>query len=339
MKSGCISALIIALLAPLPARACDYCLLQQGLSPLESMQGAGVRVSQRYTLLDSVYQGDDGIPNPGAMEEFWTTDFSAFFSPRAGWLLLANLPLRVTRVDGHLHMHDDGHDAQAHDAHGDADHDDGHGAEFEVHDDRGGDTGIGDLSLLARYTALQRHTLVATTLVAVSAGVKLPTGATNGRADDGEYLDAHTQLGTGSVDFLAGIAISHVVGRWSFAANALASFNGEGDAGDEDYEFGDALNYDVSARYRLLPATIGAGSTVVFASLGVAGELRGHEHAGGMRLGDSGGHVIYLVPALQVNAGPHWVFELSYREAMHHDLNATQLGESYKVFGSVNYLF
>ncbi len=312
-----------------PARACDYCLLQQGMSPLESLQGSGVRISQRYTLLDSVYEGDDEIPNPGATEKFWTTDLSAFFSPRTGWLLLANLPVRVTRVDGHLHLHE----------HGDDGHAEEHGDEVEVHDDHGGDEGIGDLSLLARYTVLQRHTLAATTLVALSGGVKVPTGSTHGRTDDGEYLDAHTQLGTGSVDLLTGISINHVMDRWSFSGNALASFNGEGEAGTEDYEFGNALSYDASARHRLLPTAIGTGDISVFTSLGVAGELRGHEHADGVRIKDSGGHTVYLVPALQVNVGPHWVFELSYRGAVYHDLNATQLGENYKVFGSVNYLF
>jgi len=54
-------------------------------------------------------------------------------------MLLANLPFRVTRLTGHLHMHEDG--------------------EVEVHDDTGEDEGIGDISLLGRYTFLTLHTL------------------------------------------------------------------------------------------------------------------------------------------------------------------------------------
>jgi hypothetical protein len=323
-----IALIPLLLLAARPAEACDFCLIQQGISPLESLHGSGLRINQRYTLLDSVYAGSDEIPNPGAREEFWTTDVSGFFSPHDRWLLLANLPLRVTRVDGHLHVHS-GHDAE--DPEG--------GDDVELHPDRGGSEGAGDLSVLARYTAFQRHTLASTTLFAVSAGIKLPTGGTHGRTDDGEFLDAHTQLGTGSVDFLAGLSLNHALGRLSFSANVTASFNGEGEAGDVDYGFGDALNYDVSSRFRVLPVTLGSTPVSVFVSLGLAGELRGREKEDGLTLPDSGGHTVYLSPALQANFGPHWVVEISYREAIHHDLNATQLGENYKVFGSVNYLF
>jgi hypothetical protein len=38
-------------------------------------------------------------------------------------------------------------------------------------------------------------------------------------------------------------------------------------------------------------------------------------------------------------AGRHWVLEGTYQYAVYHDLNETQLGEDYKVYGSVTYLF
>jgi hypothetical protein len=34
-----------------------------------------------------------------------------------------------------------------------------------------------------------------------------------------------------------------------------------------------------------------------------------------------------------------WVFEATYQYAVYHDLNETQLGEDYRVFGSATYLF
>jgi hypothetical protein len=33
------------------------------------------------------------------------------------------------------------------------------------------------------------------------------------------------------------------------------------------------------------------------------------------------------------------VAEVAYHHAFHHDLNGTQLGDRYKVFGSLTYLF
>ena len=72
---------------------------------------------------------------------------------------------------------------------------------------------------MARARIFQHHTLATTTTVALLAGIKTPTGSTTGRADNGDYLEAHLQLGTGSTDGLFGIALSHARGRWSVSAN------------------------------------------------------------------------------------------------------------------------
>ena len=71
---------MLALLAPPLCDACDYCLLGQGISPLQTQTGAGIRVSPRYTLLDSVYDGDNEVSNPGVKEKYWTTDVAGFYS-------------------------------------------------------------------------------------------------------------------------------------------------------------------------------------------------------------------------------------------------------------------
>jgi hypothetical protein len=314
-------ALAVALAAP-AAMACDFCLLSQGISPLETLNGSGVRVMQRYALNDSVYQGTDEIDNPGGQESFLTTDLTGFYSVRQvpGLLLTLNLPIRHTELDGHVHVHEDG--------------------DVEVHDDTGSATGIGDMSLLARYTFLTHHTLDSTLLLAGTIGVKLPTGETDATVDGGdEFMDAHTQLGTGSTDLLLGVSANLARGRMGVAANLLGGITGEGETGDVDHSFGDWLNWDVTGRYRVWPSTVAAGSNSVFLSFGVNGELRGRETEEGIELDDSGGHTVYVAPGLQVNFAQHWVAEFSYQHAVHHDLNSVQLGEDYKVFGSITYLF
>lgn len=314
-------ALASTLAAP-SALACDFCLLSQGISPLETISGSGLRVTQRYALNESVYQGTDEIENPGGQESFLTTDLTGFYSVTQvpGLLLTLNLPIRHTELDGHVHVHEDG--------------------EVEVHDDTGSATGIGDLSLLARYIFLTHHTLDSTLLLAGTVGVKLPTGETDATVDGGdEFMDAHTQLGTGSTDFLIGTSANLARGRMGVAANLLAGITGEGETGDVDHSFGNWLNWDVTGRYRVWPSTVGAGSNSVFLSFGVNGELRGRETEDGVELDDSGGHTVYVAPGLQVNFAQHWVAEFSYQHAVHHDLNSTQLGEDYKVFGSLTYLF
>jgi hypothetical protein len=318
---ACIARLLACIgpLLAVPAQACDYCLLNQGLSPLQTQRGVGVRVGQRYTRLDEVYEGSDEVPNPGVEEEYWTTEVSGFYSVNDRLMLLVTAPLRHTEGDGEVEE-EEGGDLGREDVTGDA-------------------TGLGDVSLLARYTMASHHTLDATTLVAGVLGVKLPTGSTNERGDQGEYLDSHLQLGTGSTDLLVGLSLDHARGRVSVSANVLASFAGEGETGDASHEFGDSLNYDVTAKARLTPSIIGQSSNAYFVSLGVNGELRDREHLDGRRIDDSGGHTIYLTPGVQGRFEDHWVIEAAYQHAIYRHLNEVQLGERYRIFANVTYLF
>ncbi|MEZ5543456.1 MAG: transporter [Pseudomonadota bacterium] len=299
--------------------ACDYCLIGQGISPLQTQTGAGVRVAQRYTLLDSIYAGDSELGNPGVTEEYWTTEVSGFYSVSERLLVLATLPLRQTRGNGELAI--------------------GPGGDPEREDITGDARGIGDLSLLGRYTFHTRHTLDSTTLLAGVLGIKLPTGSTRRHGDQDEFLDAHLQPGTGSTDLLFGVSVDHAQGRLALSANLLASIPGKGETGDLSHQFGHSLNYDVTGKYRLTPAASGSGANALFVALGVNGEVRGKEKLDGVTLDDTGGHTIYLTPGLQYQVAQHWIFEFTYQHAVYHDVNEIQLGEDYKLFGAATYLF
>ncbi|HTK98651.1 MAG TPA: hypothetical protein VL379_11535 [Pseudomonadales bacterium] len=87
--------------APL-GEACDYCLLGQGFSSPRTQTGVGVRVSRRYTSLDSVNAADTEVSNPGVKEKYWTTDVAGFYSLNDRLLVLVNVPLRKTERDGEL---------------------------------------------------------------------------------------------------------------------------------------------------------------------------------------------------------------------------------------------
>jgi hypothetical protein len=319
MKNSLVALALVAAVVATNAAACDYCLISQGISPLLTQNGAGLKVAQRYTRLDNVYNGTDKVDNPGVKEEYWSTELSGFYGFTDRFLVLVDLPLRKTRGDGELM--------------------EGPGGEPEREDMTGGATGRGDVSVLGRYTVFSRHTLDATTLLAGVFGLKLPTGSTSQHSDQGEYLDAHLQLGTGSTDLLLGVSANHVLGRYSVSANLLASITGEGETGDTSHRFGNSLNYDVTGKYRVSPAVIGESSNELFLALGVNGEYRQHEKLDGDTVPDSGGHTIYLTPGIQYVAGVHWVFETTWQYAVYHDLNETQLGENYKLFASATYLF
>lgn len=302
--------------------ACDYCLLSQGISPLDTLKGAGIRINERYTVLDKVYRGTEKIANPGVKEEYLTTELTGFYSITGDMMLLAVVPFKKNRMSGELSVMPDG-------------------SVEAMSDMKGDDSGLGDVAILGRYTFLRKHTLDSTTTIACLFGIKLPTGKTNSKTEDGmEFLDSHLQLGTGSTDFLAGLSFNHTVQRFSLSANLLGTVTTEGKTGDKDHKFGNMLNYDITAKYRVHPGTaIGPVGPQLFLALGLNGELRAREKEEGVRVDDSGGNTIYLSPGIQVVVAPHWAFEFSYQHAIYHNLNGTQLGENYKAIGGVTYLF
>lgn len=313
------AAALLALIAAPLCEACDYCLLGQGISPLQTQTGAGIRVNSRYTLLDSVYRGSNEASNPGVKEEYWATDVSGFYSLSDKLLVLVNAPLRKTEGDGELV--------------------EGPNGEPEREDSTGGATGLGDVSVFARYRLFGRHSAAGSTLVAAVVGIKLPTGSTDQHNDQGEYLDSHLQLGTGSTDALLGLSFDHAFERTSVSANMLYAFTGNGEVGHQSHRFGDSVNYDVTAKYRVAPATNEPDRNAWFVSLGINGEAREHEHLDGDRVGDSGGHTVYLTPGAQCVLANRWIVEATYQYAVYHDLDQTQLGEDYRVFAGVTYLF
>ncbi|MBI5238291.1 MAG: hypothetical protein HY887_07715 [Deltaproteobacteria bacterium] len=302
--------------------ACDFCILSQGISPLETLKGSGIRVNQRYALVNKVYEGAGKITvSPEAKEEYWTTEFTGFYGITEDLTLLGVVPLRKTSLDGHLHVHADG--------------------EAEVHPDMsGGESGLGDIAVLGRYSFFKRHALDSTTTTAALAGIKFATGKTDGKTDDGsQYLDAHLQLGTGSTDYLLGMSFNHALQRLSLSANLLGTITTHGKAGDKEHRFGHALNYDLTAKYRAYPSGAGPIGPQLFLALGVNGELRDREKEEGVKLTNSGGHTAYVSPAVQLVMASRWVFELSYQQAAYHNMNGKQLGENYKANGAVTYLF
>jgi hypothetical protein len=300
--------------------ACDFCLLSQGISPLDTMKGTGIKISERYTVLDQVYQGTSEKANPGAKETHWTTELTGFYGITPEFMVLAVLPYKKGKTTGEadLTMTPPMLDtAMAGDA-----------------------SGLGDVALLGRYTFLKSETPETTTVMAGVAGIKFSTGKTNAKTSDGmSYLDSHMQPGTGSTDYLLGLSYSHSLERLSFSANLLGTITTEGKFGTTTHEFGNALNYDASGKYRIAPEAFSPMKPQLFAALGINGEVRQREKEGGVAVPDSGGNTVYLSPGLQLVLAPHWIAEVSYQHAVYHKLNGTQLGETYKAITGVTYLF
>ena len=307
--------------------ACEYCMLSQGLSPLQTSTGIGVRIDERYTVLDKLYDGTSKVDNPGAKETFLTTQVTGFYAINENLTALLVVPY-------------------AHKTMRDVEVDDSTSPPTETVT-TGDSTGLGDIALMGRYIFYKRHALDSTALLAGQLGVKLPTGATDARDDNGDFMDAHIQPGTGSTDFLLGLNGSYALGRSTLSSSILYLIDGQGKAGDDYHQFGNMLNYDVTGLYRIYPATP-PGPTVSVA-LGIAGEWRGDEQLneapGSATMVDVGGrgHVMYLNTGLLFIPYPTWIAEFNYRPAIYHNLplsdEGNQLGEKYKMVVSLTHTF
>ncbi len=293
---------------PLPNRVeyCDYCLASQGISPLE-VGSSGVRVDLRYLSLGNLYQDGKKVENSDQeLETHLTQQYSLFFSLSPRFSLGAFVPIAKRHSE---ELNEAGQVVT--------------GNEF----------GLADVTLLLRYKALVSHYMETTSIISLAGGVKLPTGRTNGRDSEGNLLDAHVQLGTGSTDALLGVSGFITFDRVALIGNLLGSITSKGANG---HEFGDILNYDASIRYRLYPADY--GDTQLFATFGVYGEFRGKELQDGTPIASSGGNVLFLSPGFQLFPLPSITIEGSYHIPVVHALNGSQLGEDYRIMAGVQFL-
>jgi hypothetical protein len=302
------------------SRACDFCMLSQGISPLDTMKGAGIKISERFTLLDEMYKGTSRQSNPGAKETHWTTELTGFYGITPDLMVIAVVPYKNGRTSGEADMTT---------------------VPPTLDTTMAGDaTGLGDIALMGRYTFLKKESPDATNVLAGVFGVKFATGRTTAKTNDQmSYLDSHMQPGTGSTDYLLGLSYSHSLQRFSVSANALGTIAQEGKFGHTKHRFGNAMNYDVTGKYRIAPEAFEPARPQVFLALGLNGEARGQETEDGVRVPDSGGNTVYLSPGVQLVLAPHWVADLSYQRAVYHNLKGNQLGETYKVVTGVTYLF
>jgi hypothetical protein len=179
------------------------------------------------------------------------------------------------------------------------------------------DSGIGDLVLLGRYTPLLHRGYEWSTMLGVSAGVKLPTGdtgaitdsvSTTRRGDTGNEsrLRHHPvpiasggrvlTFGTGSTDALLGVNSLTRYGRALFLVEAQYGIR---TTGDFDYRFANDLIISGGPGYDLYRSD----SDVVTARVPITGEFKAHDTLEGSPVFGSAISNTYVGPELLVSIG------------------------------------
>ncbi len=183
-----------------------------------------------------------------------------------------------------------------------------------------GDSGLGDVTLLARYTAYQRDAPGGTFRVAPFVGIETPTGK-----DDTEdllgRLPQPLQLGSGSWDPLAGVVLTRQLLGWQLDAALSYQANTEAN----DFELGDEARLDLSYQHRVWPRELGRGVpafvyTVIESNL----VWRDRHEASGIEVRDSGGTAWFLAPGVQY-VRERFVLEGAVQVPVAQDLNGVAL--------------
>ena len=175
------------------------------------------------------------------------------------------------------------------------------------------DSGIGDLTLIGRYTIYAKDYPSGTARFAPLAGIKLPTGD-----DDLEPIT------TESVDLQFG-AVSTITwdfGRHEIDADIIYRINTEA----EDFEKGDDLFYDLVYEFRVYPWTLPDVGAPNF--LYLVAEANGifsqKSELNRKTIDNSGGSILFLSPGIQF-ATKRYILEASIQLPVIQDLNGNQV--------------
>ncbi|MBS1703997.1 MAG: transporter [Armatimonadetes bacterium] len=173
--------------------------------------------------------------------------------------------------------------------------------------------GLGDITLGATYQIkpkTNQKVLLGTTL-----DLKLPTGKNNLTDINGDRMDEHTQLGTGSTDLSFGLLATMEGGESNLWFAGLTSrWNGRNGTG---YHYGNTVFYNVGMSH-----TLSADSSVV---LEFNGRMAARDRMeDGTLDGDSGGHFGYLSVSYRRALGQNTGLIASYQIPVVRQLNGSQ---------------
>ncbi len=186
--------------------------------------------------------------------------------------------------------------------------------------------GIGDFSLIARYTAYQDNFPGGNFRIAPFVGLQMPTGESTA-SDRFGRIPPPIQLGTGSWDPSAGVVATYqtldyeVDGQASYQANTTA--NG--------FSAGNVARLDGSFQYRLWPRELKGGVPgFIYGVLEANLIHQDKDRISGATDPNSGGTSLFIDPGVQY-VTKNWVLEAIVQLPITQNLNGTALRNDYTV--------
>ncbi|MEE8516349.1 MAG: transporter [Alphaproteobacteria bacterium] len=195
-------------------------------------------------------------------------------------------------------------------------------------------TGLGDIRLFGKYTAVRRNWTARAFRLSPFAGIELPTGASDENDRFGR-LPASVQLGSGSFDPFGGITATYQTLDYQIDAQLSYQANTEAN----NFEFGDVARADISGQLRLLPRKITGGVPgFLYGVLELNLIHGGKNRDNGAAVGNSGGVTLFVTPGLQY-VTRRWILEAVVQLPVIQNLNGTALEKSHVVRAGIRVNF
>lgn len=183
------------------------------------------------------------------------------------------------------------------------------------------DAAVGDFTLLGRYMLWwDDYAPLSTRRAALLGGVKFPTGA--------------DRFGTETFDPILGGVATWTFDRHEIDLDALYSVSTE----RHRFRRRDRVRYDLAYRYRIWPRRFGKRLLQLNGLLELNGQWSDRNEEDGRHVVDSGGHVLFVAPGLQL-AAKIWILEASVQVPVAQDLHGSQVEQDFVAVLSVRIPF
>lgn len=170
--------------------------------------------------------------------------------------------------------------------------------------------GMGDVTVLANYSVLQKEIGKTTHFISVGGGIKFATGEYHA-SKTGDLSNQNFQLGSGSNDYLMNLVYRFTTGNFSF--NTVGTYKYTTPNKDE-YRYGDVLTTGATAVYLVKKRNYSLAPYVQLVN-----EVHYRDAANHVLQNHSGGDVLYAGGGLDVTANRITV-GLNYQVATHQNL-------------------
>lgn len=194
--------------------------------------------------------------------------------------------------------------------------------------------GIGDFSLIGRYTAYQDNFRGGNFRIAPFVGLQMPTGESTASDRLGRIPPA-IQLGTGSWDPSAGVVATYQT--LNYEIDGQASY--QADTTANGFSAGDVARLDGSFQYRLWPRELKGGVPGFLYGILEANLIhQDKDRVSGAADPNSGGTSLFIDPGVQY-VTKNWVLDAIVQLPAIQNLNGTALRNDYTVLAGVRVNF